>query len=306
MRILIFIASFLFLSGFTGIAEYFEPKNWAYQLQNANPEEISKSGFELFVMDYSRDGSEKGEYSKEDLERIKKSGVIPVAYLSIGEAEDYRFYWKGEWNENPPKWLGKENKNWKGNYAVKYWMEEWKKILREYIDRIIAAGFKGLYLDKVDEYEHWADPSSGEKEHYPKKKTAKWMAELIVWIAMYAREKAGESFLIIPQNGEELLKYDRFILQIVSGWAAEDLFYDATRPKSQDEIDKRTFFLDIVKGSGKFVLSVDYVDNGKKDEENLKRIRDYIKRAREREYIPYAALSDRKLGEINRISGVQP
>ena len=57
-------------------------KNWAYQLQNADPEEIKK---------------------------IKDSGKIPVAYISIGEAENYRFYWTDEWYNNPPEWLGKEN-----------------------------------------------------------------------------------------------------------------------------------------------------------------------------------------------------
>ena len=113
-------------------------KNWAIQLQNADPDVIAKSGIELVVIDYSRDGSEQGEYSLEEIRKMKDSGVIPIAYLSIGEAEDYRFYRKKEW-------LGKENPEWEGNYAVKYWDEEWKAILHTYLDKIIEQGFSGVY-----------------------------------------------------------------------------------------------------------------------------------------------------------------
>lgn len=110
-------------------------KNWAIQLQNADPNSIANSGFDLVVIDYSRDGSEEGEYSQEDIQKIKDGGVIPIAYLSIGEAEDYRFYWKEEWNKYHPDWLGKENPDWEGNYAVKYWKEEWNSIIHSYLDK---------------------------------------------------------------------------------------------------------------------------------------------------------------------------
>jgi len=29
--------------------------------------------------------------------------------MSIGEAEDYRYYWKEEWRTNPPMWVGEEH-----------------------------------------------------------------------------------------------------------------------------------------------------------------------------------------------------
>jgi len=129
--------------------------SWAYWLQNASPEEIAKGGFKLIVIDYSRDGSDDGAYSREEIESIKHAGKIPIAYISIGEAEDYRFYWNESWFENPPDWLGPENPDWEGNYAVKYWDERWKRIVFAYLDRIISQGFSGVYLDKVDEFEYW-------------------------------------------------------------------------------------------------------------------------------------------------------
>lgn len=33
--------------------------------------------------------------------------------MSIGEAEDYRFYWQNTWKNNKPDWLLTENPQWK-------------------------------------------------------------------------------------------------------------------------------------------------------------------------------------------------
>lgn len=270
-------------------------RSWAYQLQNATLEEIVEADFDLVVMDYSRGGSEEGEYSFQEIETIKTSGVIPIAYLSIGEAEDYRFYWNETWDTNPPDWLGEENPEWKGNYAVKYWDPEWKEIVFSYIDRIANQGFSGLYLDKVDEFEYWA-----EEESLTENETAQEMVKFIEEIADYCRRKIKNCY-IIPQNGERLLEFDNkgALVSVVSGWAVEDLFYNGTEPATEDEINERTYYLDRVQSKGKPIFSVDYVDDGSGYAgENLQRIRDYLKKAREKGYIPYAARSDRNLDEL--------
>ena len=38
-----------------------------------------------------------------DLEELKATGKIVLAYVDIGEAEDYRDYWRPEWWRNPPE-----------------------------------------------------------------------------------------------------------------------------------------------------------------------------------------------------------
>ena len=58
--------------------------------------------------------------------------------------------------------------------------------------------------------------------------------------------------------------------------------------------------------AGKPVLSVDYVDDGSNSEGNLKRIKDYRNKALKMGLIPYAALYDRELDELNVIEGLQP
>ncbi|WP_258084387.1 MJ1477/TM1410 family putative glycoside hydrolase [Thermococcus thermotolerans] len=274
-------------------------RSWVYWLQNASPEAIAKSGFELVVMDYSRNGSDERAYTREEIEMIKRAGVIPIAYLSIGEAEDYRFYWRDGWKKNPPEWLGPGNPDWPGDYAVKYWEEGWKKIVFEYLDRIIAQGFSGVYLDKVDEYWFWAENG------YDESWTAKQMIEFIIQIANYTRSKAGKDFIIIPQNGEWLLDYDNgSLLRTVSGWASEDVFYDGLEPSPWT--GEKVPLLDRVVEAGKTVLVVDYVDDGTRSDEDLARILNFIEQARKRGYVPYAALEDRELDRLDVIPGVQP
>jgi len=89
--------------------------------------------------------------------KVKRNGGrrLVIAYMSIGEAEDYRYYWKEEWKNNPPEWLGEENPEWPGNYKVKYWYKEWQDIILGYTRRIVDAGFDGAYLDIIDAFEYW-------------------------------------------------------------------------------------------------------------------------------------------------------
>jgi cysteinyl-tRNA synthetase len=84
---------------------------------------------------------------------------LVFSYMSIGEAENYRYYWQTAWNSNKPSWLEKENPLWKGNYKVRYWNSEWKQIIygnaNAYLDKIMFAQFDGVYLDIIDAYEYF-------------------------------------------------------------------------------------------------------------------------------------------------------
>jgi len=258
-------------------------------------------------MDYSKDGSDEGRYSFEEIQLIKNGGVIPIAYISIGEAENYRFYWQDRWNEEPPEWLGKENPDWRGNYAVKYWSKEWKSIIYSYLDKIIEQGFSGVYLDKVDEFEYWSNEENGEDLILSEEDAAKKMIFFIKEIEEYCRNKTDKEFYVIIQNGERLLKYDDSLLDVISGWAIEDLFYNGLEPLPVEVTYERTQYLDKVTSSGKPVFSVDYVDDGSGYYgNNKKRIDDYVAKALSKRYLPYVALYDRELDELNIIEGVQP
>ena len=63
----------------------------------------------------------------------------------------------------------------------------------------------------------------------------------------------------------------------------------------------------MVRSLRKPVFSVDYVDDGSGySGENKTRIDDYILKALNKTYLPYAARSDRELDELNVIDDIQP
>ena len=84
---------------------------------------------------------------------------LVVAYMSIGEAEDYRYYWQSSWNSTPPSWLAGENPEWPGNYKVRYWDSEWQSIIcnttDSYLKLLIDSGFDGAYLDIIEAFEYF-------------------------------------------------------------------------------------------------------------------------------------------------------
>src|SRR3954454_11564030 len=100
-------------------------KSWAFQLQNVDPLEIKQSPYDLVVIDYGFDKQNATAFPREivDLMRQKPNGGrrLILAYFSIGEAENYRYYWADAWNRAKPDWLGPENPEWPGNYPVQYW-----------------------------------------------------------------------------------------------------------------------------------------------------------------------------------------
>ena len=129
---------------FSNIDEYYQA------LKNTN--------YDLLLIEVSYDTI---FFTREQIEnlKIKNNGGkrIVIAYLSIGEAEDYRFYWEKKWKKKKPNWIIKENENWEGNYIVKYWNPEWKNIIKEYQKKLDEIGVDGYLLDTVDTYQYFED-----------------------------------------------------------------------------------------------------------------------------------------------------
>jgi cysteinyl-tRNA synthetase len=93
--------------------------------------------------------------------RSKQNGGqrLVISYMSIGEAENYRYYWQSSWKIGNPSWLKSENPDWEGNYKVLYWDEGWQAIIygnnQSYLKKILDAGFDGVYLDIIDAFEYF-------------------------------------------------------------------------------------------------------------------------------------------------------
>lgn len=119
---------------------------------------LQESSYDVLLIEVSWNGI---FFSKEQIESLKRKAIggkrLVIAYFSIGEAEDYRNYWKKEWDREKPHWILEENPNWKGNYLVKYWSWEWKKILKEYQKKLDEIGVEGYLLDTVDSFYYFEE-----------------------------------------------------------------------------------------------------------------------------------------------------
>ena len=119
---------------------------------------LKNTDFDLLLIEPSHNGIFLTKSQVEQLKTKKNGGKrIVISYLSIGEAEDYRGYWKKEWSKKWPKWIVKENPDWKGNYIVKYWNSEWKNVIKEYRGKLGSIGVDGYLLDTVDSYYYFQE-----------------------------------------------------------------------------------------------------------------------------------------------------
>jgi len=122
---------------------------------------VSNTNYDVVLMDlFFKDGTAFTAIEIAQL-RVKKNGGsrLVICYMSIGEAENYRYYWKSEWNSNKPAWLDAENPDWPGNYKVKYWNKDWQSIIygndNSYLKKILDADFDGVYLDIIDAFDYY-------------------------------------------------------------------------------------------------------------------------------------------------------
>jgi cysteine--tRNA ligase len=123
-------------------------------------EKLRRTDYDLLIIDLVYNDA---PLTKEDVEalKVKANGGrrLVFAYMSVGEAEDYRIYWKDEWNKHLPVWIDEMNDDWEGNYKVRYWTRAWQDLLYGsadgYLDKIIAAGFDGAFLDVIDAYDYF-------------------------------------------------------------------------------------------------------------------------------------------------------
>lgn len=269
---------------------FLKAKSWAFQLKNLGAEEqakIAASPFDLVVIDSAQfeDGKTERPLTKAEVDKMKVkpdgSKRLVIAYFSVGETETYRSYWKPEWSKAKPSWVGKENKDWKENFLVKYWEPVWQKIVFDFADRVIDSGFDGFYIDRVDAYYYYGDTKQARDQ----------MADFIVKLTNHMRAKKPD-VAILAQNAEELLDRPAYVAAI-DGIAKEDLLYGITHkeaPNKKEEVEWTANLLKPFKAQGKAVFVIEYLTR-----------QDYVKDAKKRlddmGFVMY--MGPRGLGELN-------
>lgn len=135
-----------------------DPENFGTKAAFVNA--VANTNYDALIIDLYFD---EVALTSEDITALstKKDGGsrLVIAYMSIGEAEDYRYYWESNWKVGNPAFIKKQNPDWPGNFKVWYWDTEWQAIIygndNSYLKKILDAGFDGVYLDIIDAFEYF-------------------------------------------------------------------------------------------------------------------------------------------------------
>lgn len=232
----------LLLIGDSMSAAELTPASFAYVLQadslaKTKIEAVTKlaaCGRDWLVLDANFSNGQP--WTPADLATIRAShaGRKIIAYLSIGEAGTYRAYWHREWDANQdgipdsgsPAFLLTQNPEWKENYRVKYWQAGWQKLILAEEDKILAAGFDGVYLDIVDGFETFEQNGENfiDDRLNPETKQS-YRRDMVDWVKIVSARarKLNTAALVIPQNGTQLFAHPDFLTN-VDAVGIEDLF----------------------------------------------------------------------------------
>lgn len=300
--------------------------DWGYQLQGRNENmldvgRLAAAPHDMLVIDPTRDGTNATRFTRAEVEEIKGDRSVLAAYISIGEAVDFRDYWDKDWTttgkakgrltDAAPDWLGPVNPDWPESRKVRYWDDDWQDIIFNDkrtgdLDKIVKRGFDAAYLDIVDAYYFWgAEVKAGQREPGDprnEKQAAQRMVDFAVEMAEHARE-TNPDFFLIPQNGAwivDALKDGRTdharieaYREVIGGIAVEDLYFRGGKDENNrfrpDEKTIRVLQRDFLDHDIP-VYVVDYITGPK-------RIAKFEKAALEDGFIPYAA-PDRDLDRM--------
>lgn len=250
------------------------PASFAYVLQADSfartkasaVERLAGCGREWLVLDAAFGGDTPWDRADLDAMRRGQPGRKVIAYISIGEAEDYRPYWRKEWGSKgkltaaAPAWLGKENPEWKGNYRVKYWQAGWQEIMLAALDDAMGCGFDGVYLDIVDGFETFEQEGREfiDDRVNPETKQS-YRRDMVKWVkAIASRVRAkNPAAIVIPQNGSQLLSHADFVAAI-SGMGIEDLFTNGDRLQPKSHTSEVLGHLKAMAAAQKPVLLIEY------------------------------------------------
>jgi len=262
---------------------------WAYQIQRLDEpgsiDALANSAYDLVVVEPTR--SEQGS---EDFDtaamvtRLKTGGdesKLVIAYVNIGEAEDWRSYWAEEWVAptaqgpgTPDFLLTIDPDGWAGDYPVAYWDSRWRDVIfsgnGSSLDQVLDDGFDGIYLDWVEAYD---DETVAAAAAAAGLDPAEEMISLVSDLGAAARAR-DPHFIVIQQNACALAEGRPGALDAVDAIAQEGVWFsgdadvdwsdpaagDVATPTGSDPYTTE-WYIDRLQDylrAGKTVFTVDY------------------------------------------------
>jgi cysteinyl-tRNA synthetase len=194
-------------------------ETWMYQIQDLDQGDataiLDATDYPLLVIEPGHNLSEYPYDTPSIVSSLKTAPSdeqrILLAYIDIGQAEDYRDYWGSDWvaptasQRGQPEFLITiDPDGWSGNYPVAYWHEAWKDIWlgdQGIIAELARLGFDGVYLDWVEAYDDDAVRMVAESE------SVNGELEMIRFIEEIgaAGRAVRDDFLVVPQNAPYLI-----------------------------------------------------------------------------------------------------
>jgi polysaccharide biosynthesis protein PelA len=110
---------------------------FAASYEKITPDQVS--GYDLIIV-------EPSHFNKSEVNALKNTGALVLAYISLGEVGDYRWYFSLMEERG---FLGK-NENWNTYYINLADTQVYSLFFDQIIPEIMVLGFDGLFLDTVD------------------------------------------------------------------------------------------------------------------------------------------------------------
>ncbi len=211
-----------------------EVDTWFYMINvNLEPEMVTQmvdSEYDMVVLDFIPSEANNTDYPMTDvIEQLHHAPQpkLVIAYIDVGQAEDFRTYWQPGWGIGNPEWIvATDPDGWTGNYPVAYWADGWRDIWLGsdgYLQAILEAGFDGVYLDWVEAYSDENIVAVAQQEEADPKQ------EMIWWVGDIAEftQTQNPDFIVIAQNAAEL-GADSDYLDIIDAIAQEQVWFDGS------------------------------------------------------------------------------
>lgn len=139
-------------------------KNYLYLINNSEFDDkkqfinaIKKTNFDMVTIDLFF-GDDLFTAAEIEQMKTKANGGkrLVICYMNIGAAENWRYYWKADWELGSPSFIKKKYQDYDDEYWVKYWDQDWQDLIygndNSYAKKIIDAGFDGAFLDNAEAY----------------------------------------------------------------------------------------------------------------------------------------------------------
>ncbi len=212
-----------------------------YQIQDLETKksiaDLADTDYPLLVVEPSLNHKDLPSFNyramvKKLKKKINGTRRLVLAYIDIGQAEEWRTYWKenwkapGRWRAGRPDFLIRPDPDgWEGCYPVAYWDKRWQHIWLGHdgiIEKLAKAGFDGVYLDWVEAYDDDKVHKAALKANINPESA---MIDFIEKIGAIGK-KITKDFLIVPQNAPFLIDAapDRYA-KAIDALAVEDTWF---------------------------------------------------------------------------------